>query len=196
MRSRDASKSDLLVAVTAMDEVNIIACMLAKKNGIPHTIARIRDPKFLSEPVDYIKENFDIDLVLSPELITAREISRLVMTPSAINVEDFAKGRVRLLEMKLSPRSPFAHKELKDITLPPSVLIALILRDHHMIIPTAVTGCCRWTTCISLEIRNPLQKFHPTAMPSTSAERRRPSSSAPAARGRPWLPCWRSRGFQ
>ena len=135
MRSRDASKSDLLVAVTAMDEVNIIACMLAKKNGIPHTIARIRDPKFLSEPVDYIKENFDIDLVLSPELITAREISRLVMTPSAINVEDFAKGRVRLLEMKLSPRSPFAHKELKDITLPPSVLIALILRGHHMIIP-------------------------------------------------------------
>lgn len=119
MRSRDASKSDLLVAVTAMDEVNIIACMLAKKNGIPHTIARIRDPKFLSEPVDYIKENFDIDLVLSPELITAREISRLVMTPSAINVEDFAKGRVRLLEMKLSPRSPFAHKELKDITLLP-----------------------------------------------------------------------------
>ena len=196
MRSRDASKSDLLVAVTAMDEVNIIACMLAKKNGIPHTIARIRDPKFLSEPVDYIKENFDIDLVLSPELITAREISRLVMTPSAINVEDFAKGRVRLLEMKLSPRSPFAHKELKDITLPPSVLIALILRDHHMIIPHGMTGCCRWTTCISLEIRNPLQKFHPTAMPSTSAERRRPPSSAPAARGRPWLPCWRSRGFQ
>ena len=112
------------------------------------------------------------------------------------NVEDFAKGRVRLLEMKLSPRSPFAHKELKDITLPPSVLIALILRDHHMIIPHGMTGCCRWTTCISLEIRNPLQKFHPTAMPSTSAERRRPSSSAPAARGRPWLPCWRSRGFQ
>ena len=85
--------------------------------------------------MDYIKENFDIDLVLSPELITAREISRLVMTPSAINVEDFAGGRVRLLESKISPRSPYAHRELKDIKLPPSVLIALILRDHHMIIP-------------------------------------------------------------
>lgn len=134
MRSQ-ARGSDLLVAVTAIDEVNIIACILAKKNGIPHTIARIRDPKFLAEPVDYIKENFDIDLVLSPELITAREISRLVMTPSAINVEDFAGGRVRLLESKISPRSPYAHRELKDIKLPPSVLIALILRDHHMIIP-------------------------------------------------------------
>lgn len=134
MRSQ-ARGSDLLVAVTAIDEVNIIACILAKKNGIPHTIARIRDPKFLAEPVDYIKENFDIDLVLSPELITAREISRLVMTPSAINVEDFAGGRVRLLESKISPRSPYVHRELKDIKLPPSVLIALILRDHHMIIP-------------------------------------------------------------
>ena len=134
MRSQ-ARGSDLLVAVTAIDEVNIIACILAKKNGIPHTIARIRDPKFLAEPVDYIKENFDIDLVLSPELITAREISRLVMTPSAINVEDFAGGRVRLLESKISPRSPYAHRELKDIKLPPSVLIALILRDHQMIIP-------------------------------------------------------------
>ena len=134
MRSQ-ARGSDLLVAVTAIDEVNIIACILAKKNGIPHTIARIRDPKFLAEPVDYIKENFDIDLVLSPELITAREISRLDMTPSAINVEDFAGGRVRLLESKISPRSPYAHRELKDIKLPPSVLIALILRDHQMIIP-------------------------------------------------------------
>lgn len=135
MRSRDVSGSDLVVAVTAMDEVNIIACILAKKNGIPHTIARIRDPKFLSEPPDYIRSNFDIDLVLSPELITAREISRLIMTPSAINVEDFANGRVRLLEMKISPRSSLAHRELKDITLPPSVLAALILRDHRMIIP-------------------------------------------------------------
>ena len=119
MRSVDVKGSDLVVALTAIDEVNIIACILAKKNGIPHTIARIRDSKFLSEPVDYIKENFDIDLVLSPELVTAREISRLVMTPTAINVENFAGGKVQLLETKLSSFSPYIHKKLKDITLPP-----------------------------------------------------------------------------
>lgn len=135
MRSVDVKGSDLVVALTAIDEVNIIACILAKKNGIPHTIARIRDSKFLSEPVDYIKENFDIDLVLSPELVTAREISRLVMTPTAINVENFAGGKVQLLETKLSSFSPYIHKKLKDITLPPSVLIPLIHRDHRMIIP-------------------------------------------------------------
>lgn len=135
MRSQEIAGSDLLVAVTAMDEVNIIACMLAKRNGISHTIARIRDAKFLSEPVEYIKENFDIDLVLSPEWVTAREINRLIMTPAALDVEDFVEGHVRLLETKISSHSPLAHKELKDITLPPSVLIALILRDHQAIIP-------------------------------------------------------------
>lgn len=135
MRSPDVAGADLLVSVTDLDEVNIIACILAKKNGFAHTIARIRDPKFLAEPAEYIEGNFSIDLILSPELITAREISRLVMTPSALNIEDFAEGRVRLVEAKVDPKSPFCHKMLKDIKLPRSVLIALIMRDHHMIIP-------------------------------------------------------------
>lgn len=135
MRDDEGKRSDLLVAVTEMDEVNIIACMLAKKNGIPHTIARIRDPKFLAEPDYYLQHNFDIDLVLSPELITAREITRILLTPSALNVEDFAGGRVRLMGTKMSPRSPLLYKPLKDLDLPPSVLISMILRDHKMIIP-------------------------------------------------------------
>lgn len=135
MRDEDMKGTDIVVAVTAIDEVNIIACILAKKNGIPHTIARIRDPKFLAEPPSYIRENFDIDLLLSPELITAREINRILMTPSALNVEDFAEGKVRLMETKLGPRSPLLHIPLKDLRLPQSVLIAMIFRDHRMIIP-------------------------------------------------------------
>lgn len=135
MRDEDMKGTDIIVAVTAIDEVNIIACILAKKNGIPHTIARIRDPKFLAEPPSYIRENFDIDLLLSPELITAREINRILMTPSALNVEDFAEGKVRLMETKLGPRSPLLHIPLKDLRLPQSVLIAMIFRDHRMIIP-------------------------------------------------------------
>ena len=117
MRDEDMKGTDIVVAVTAIDEVNIIACILAKKNGIPHTIARIRDPKFLAEPPSYIRENFDIDLLLSPELITAREINRILMTPSALNVEDFAEGKVRLMETKLGPRSPLLHIPLKDLRL-------------------------------------------------------------------------------
>ena len=57
------------------------------------------------------------------------------MTPSALNVEDFAEGKVRLMETKLGPRSPLLHIPLKDLRLPQSVLIAMIFRDHRMIIP-------------------------------------------------------------
>ena len=114
----DIENASVLVAVAEVDEINILACMLAKKNGIPHTIARLRDPKFLRNSAEYIRENFSIDLVLSPEVLTAEEICRILMTPAALNVEDFANGRVRLYETRLHRDSPYLHKPLKDLTLP------------------------------------------------------------------------------
>ncbi len=127
--------ADMLVAVTASDEVNMVACILAKKHDITHTVARIRDMQFMSEAKDYLKQNFDIDLMLNPELITAREITRILMTPAALDVEDFAGGRVRLFETKVHRKSPFANVPLKDINLPKNVLAGMIYRDHRMIIP-------------------------------------------------------------
>ena len=67
----DIRGAEVLIAVTNSDEVNMISCILAKKNGIKHTIARIRDIQFISEAKEYLKENFDIDLMLNPEMITA-----------------------------------------------------------------------------------------------------------------------------
>ena len=59
MNDPDIRDSDILIAVTASDEVNMVACILAKKHGIKHTIARIRDMQFMSEAKDYLKQNFD-----------------------------------------------------------------------------------------------------------------------------------------
>ena len=105
MNDPDINSADILIAVTNSDEVNIVACVLAKKHGIAHTIARIRDMSFTVEAGRYLKENFDIDLVLNPELITANEINRTLMTPAALNVEDFAQGKVRLFETRIRRRS-------------------------------------------------------------------------------------------
>ena len=102
MNDPDIREADILIAVTAGDEVNMVACILAKKHGITHTVARIRDMQFLSEAKEYLKQNFDIDLMLNPELITAREIYRILMTPAALDVEDFASGKVRLFETKVT----------------------------------------------------------------------------------------------
>lgn len=135
MMNPDIKNADILVAVTAMDEVNILSCVLAKKNGITHTIARIRDEKYISEPESYLKKNFDIDLVLSPELICAREIHRILSTPSALNVEDFAGGKVRLFETRIRDDSPLVRRPLKDVRLPDHILAAMIFRNNLMIIP-------------------------------------------------------------
>ncbi|HCB92788.1 MAG TPA: Trk system potassium transporter TrkA [Selenomonas sp.] len=131
----EIADSDILIAVTATDEVNMVVCIMAKKQGIPHTIARIRDMAFISGAKDYLKENFDIDLVLNPELIAANEINRILMMPAALDVEDFAHGKVRLFEAKVTRRSKLANIPLKDLKLPRGVLAGLILRDHRMIIP-------------------------------------------------------------
>lgn len=135
MNDPDIRDSDVLIAVTASDEVNMVACILAKKHGIKHTIARIRDMQFMSEAREYLKKNFDIDVMLNPELITAHEINRILMTPAALDVEDFAHGKIRLFETKVQRRSPIANIPLKDITFPPGVLAGMIFRDHRMIIP-------------------------------------------------------------
>ncbi|MBR2214635.1 MAG: Trk system potassium transporter TrkA [Selenomonadaceae bacterium] len=135
MNDPDVKGADILIAVTASDEVNMVACILAKKHDIKHTVARIRDMQFLSEAKDYLKQNFDIDLMLNPELITAREIERILMTPAALNVEDFAHGKVRLFETKVRRKSKFIGIPFKKLNLPQGVLAGMIFRDHRMIIP-------------------------------------------------------------
>ena len=136
MGDPDVSGSDILIAVTATDEVNMVACILAKTHGFKHTIARVRDMELTSgETKDYLKQNFDIDLILNPELITANEIYRILMMPAALNVEDFAHGKVRLFETKVTRHSRLANIPLKDIELPRGVLAGMIVRDHRMIIP-------------------------------------------------------------
>ena len=131
----DINRAEVFIAVTNVDEVNMVACVLAKKHGIKHTIARIRDMQFMSEASEYVKKHFDIDLMINPELIAANEIYRILMTPAALNVDDFAGGKVRLFETKVNRRSNLANIPLKNLKLPAGVLAGLIHRDHRMIIP-------------------------------------------------------------
>jgi len=135
MQDMDVKKADVLIAVTASDETNMVSCMLAKKAGIRHTVARISDLLFIERSKDEVKKMFGIDLLLMPEYIAAREINRILMTPAALNVEDFADGKVRLFETKVQADSKYAGVPLKKLNMPPSILAGMIFRDHRMIIP-------------------------------------------------------------
>lgn len=131
----DIKGADMVIAVTDSDETNMVASLMAKRFGVHHTVARIRDAQLLRDGEEFLKKNFQIDQIVNPELITAREIRRDIMTPAALDVEDFAGGKVRLFEAKIRRGTRFAGVMLKDLSLPRNVLAAMIFRDNHMIIP-------------------------------------------------------------
>ena len=131
----DIKNADVLIACTDSDEVNMIACMMAKSHGIKHTVARIRNIDYAVHSPEMLNNDMKIDLILNPERITASEIEHLLMTPSALNVDDFAEGKVRMFEAKLKDNSPYAGIPLKNLTIPKDILVAMLFRKHKMIIP-------------------------------------------------------------
>nr|WP_298704237.1 Trk system potassium transporter TrkA [uncultured Veillonella sp.] len=125
----------MLIAVTDSDEVNMLACSVAKIGGIPKTIARVRDNEYLQDDNRKLQEQLGVDLFINPELVTAQELVQVLQTPAALDVEDFASGAVRLMEFKMSEDIPYVNKRLRDIRFPASVLVVGILRNGEMIIP-------------------------------------------------------------
>lgn len=131
-----ADHADLLVAVTESDVVNMVCCLTAKKLGVSHTIARVRDPEYAQE-LSLIKEQLGLDYVINPEQAAADEIARSLSFSSAINVESFAKGRVRLLELRVTPEMSIVGKSIMEVDRETysSILIGVVIRDNEVIIP-------------------------------------------------------------
>lgn len=128
--------ADLLIAVTGSDELNLLCCLIAKKAGNCHTIARVRNPEYSSE-LDYIKEELGLAMVINPELAAAGEIARVLKYPSAIEVDSFAKSRVELLKFRIPEGSMLTDQRLVDVSgrMKKNILICAIERGDELIIP-------------------------------------------------------------
>lgn len=107
-------KTDLLIAVTGSDELNLLCCMVAKIAGDCRTIARIKNPDYRSE-APYLREKLGLAMVINPEDATAAEIARVLRFPSAIKIDTFAKGRVELLKFRLPEDSRMAGMSVKEV---------------------------------------------------------------------------------
>lgn len=134
------ANSDLLIATTNMDEINILSCVIARRLGVKGTIARVRDPEINSQ-VWFMREGLGILMMVNPEYTTAREISRMLRIPSAAHVESFAKGRIDMVELILPEGSPLAGVALKDMHKKISgarVLVCAVQRaeEDEVVIPT------------------------------------------------------------
>ena len=129
-------EADLLIATTNSDELNMLCCLIAKKAGNCHTIARIRNPEYSAE-INYIREELNLSLAINPELAAAREIARLLRFPNAIKIELFAKGRIELLKFMIPKDSILDRMKVMDVVsrLKSNVLICAVERGDDVVIP-------------------------------------------------------------
>lgn len=131
------NEADLLMAVTGSDEINMVACLTGKKLGAAHTIARIRDPEYAKE-LSLLREELELEMVINPELAAADEIAQSLNFSPAINVESFAKGRVKMIQLKLTEGMPIIGKNLKNIFYNTNIsaLAGAIIRGEEVIVPS------------------------------------------------------------
>ena len=135
-REAGIEDSDLLIATTNSDELNLLSCLIAKKAGTAHTIARIRDPIYYSE-MRYIRDELNLSMIINPELAAAAEVARLVKFPTAIKVDTFAKGRVELIKFVIPKGSKIDGLRLTEIEskIHIKILICLVERAEEAMIP-------------------------------------------------------------
>lgn len=138
LKEADVSHNDLVIAATANDEVNMLACLTCKRMGIKKAIARIRDPEYFNN-LEFLQKELSIDAVINPERTTAREISRMLRFPFAETVETFSHGRVEMVGFEALEEDPFVGLTVNRIyevnpTLP-KVLFAVVERDGEAVIP-------------------------------------------------------------
>lgn len=128
--------SDVLIATTNADETNLLCCILAKKLGCRHTIARVRNPEY-SQQVLFLKDELGLSLSINPELAAAQEIFRIIQFPSFLKRDSFDKGRVELVELMVSEGGKLDGKKIYEVAsmLKLRILVCAVERDDKVTIP-------------------------------------------------------------
>lgn len=137
LEEASAGSAQLLVAVTASDEFNMLCCYLAKKMGTDHTIARIRNPEYNLDSLSFLKQQLDLSLIINPEMLTAREMHNIIKVPSALKIESFSGRRFDIIEMMINEGSPLHNIRLMDIRnkFKAKFLVTVVQRENKVYIP-------------------------------------------------------------
>ena len=124
--------ADLFIAVTNSDELNLLCCMIAKKEGNCKTIARLKSPVY-SDETEYLRTELGLAMVINPEYAAAEEIARVLRFPTAIKIEPFAKGKVEIIKFKVLENSVLIGLSVKELMAkyPTEVLVCTIERGDE-----------------------------------------------------------------
>ena len=130
--------ADLLIAVTQSDETNLVACRLAARMfNVPRRVARIRANAFLDNKLVLGPDGFDVDLSICPEQVLTEYIAKLVEFPEALQVLDFADGKVSLVAVRAYQGGPMVGLPVKEIRAHiPNIdtrIVAIFRRDRAIL---------------------------------------------------------------
>ncbi|MBQ7587290.1 MAG: Trk system potassium transporter TrkA [Lachnospiraceae bacterium] len=129
--------ADLMIAVTNSDELNLLCCTVAKQVGNCATIARVRTPEYNKE-VQYLTDQLGLAMIINPEFEVAKEISRILYLPSALEVSSFAHGQAELIKFKIYEDSKLNGVRISELSgvIKTKILICAIERDDKVFIPS------------------------------------------------------------
>lgn len=136
-REAGMKEADVAIALTKGDELNVFACLVAKKLGVKNTVARVRNPEYRRQILE-MKDELGISMIVNPEQDMATEIFNLINLPEIAKVEHFAKGRVLLVEIVAQQGCALVGETLISIgrKLKSKVLICAVKRGDDVIIPS------------------------------------------------------------
>lgn len=129
--------ADLVIVLTRSDELNILACLVAKKVGAENTVARVRNPDYRKQ-IGVMKNDLGISMIVNPERETANEIFNLISLPSVTQIERFAKGRALLVEIVAEKGCSLIGETLISLgqKLTTKVLVCAVQRGNDVLIPS------------------------------------------------------------
>ena len=135
-KQADVPHADLVIACASTDELNMLSCLLARRLGARHTIARVRNPVYYRQ-IDLLKEDLHLSMAVNPELTAANEISRVLLFPETSKVETFMKGRVELVEFNIRENSPLVGLSLAEVyrKFQIKILVCAVKRETDVYIP-------------------------------------------------------------
>ena len=134
LESAGVQNADMLVAVTEVDELNMISCFIAKQYGVKTTIARVRGTEYFEQTKFSLADLLGIDLIINPEMVTAYEILNIIKNPEAINVDYYSDHKVQLVEFYIKNDSPIVNYRIKQLDTSKYVILTIV-HNNRMIVP-------------------------------------------------------------
>ncbi len=136
LKEANVSGCDLLIAVTATDELNLYTCLIAKNAGVKRTIARVRNPLYTVD-LPFVKDDLKLSLAINPELLCARELTRMVKFPGVESINSFARGHIDLIKIEVEEKSILVNKKIVQCShiLKDGIRFCTVERDGECYIP-------------------------------------------------------------